>query len=316
MKTIGLSLPGYDVEGAPAEVLDYPGMTSVREKGMLFWLAKTCYGGDGLIVDAGLFLGASTNAFASGIKAGPVAAKVGRSGFKPLNSYDLAIWVGSMNRYLEKESVKKALKGRSPRRGQSYLPILEELLAHHRDLIDFRIGDIVELASADRPIEIAFYDCLKTGERDSAAFKAFAPHFIPGKTIVIQQDYFYESAPDLKIRQEFLAPYFSYLGGEASSAVFRLEKALPETYFRDDPVPALSIEKKVDFLLQAADRTEEPRFRLYARLSAVDFLAEHGMRDRARLLLSEVLGDAPARPEEMFGRRMATVLTALRDRLA
>src|SRR5690606_38881587 len=71
MSEAGLSLAGYDVHAAPAAVVDHPGMTSRREKSMLYWLARNHYAGDGLIVDAGLFLGASTNAFAAGLKDGP-----------------------------------------------------------------------------------------------------------------------------------------------------------------------------------------------------------------------------------------------------
>jgi hypothetical protein len=314
-------LPGYNDEDVPEDVLNYPGMMSRREKGMLYWLAKTHYDGEGLIVDAGLFLGASTNALASGIKAGAAAVKAATAAFKPINSYDTAVWVRSMNRYLtggsaKSKAVQDVLKGRAPRPGESFLPILKEMLAEHLELIDFRVGDIIETASADRPIEIVFYDCLKTAERDAAAFRGFAPQFVPGKTIVVQQDYFYEAAPDLKVRQEFLAPYFSFLGAEATSAVFRLEKSLPEAYFRNDPIAQLAREEKVGLILRAAGRTHELKFRIYAQLSAVDFLAEHGECDRARMLLSDILRSAPASPGETFGPRMAAVLSTLEDRIA
>ncbi len=315
MDNAGISLNSYDPESAPAEVLDYPGMMSRREKGLLFWLAKNVYKGDGLIVDAGLFLGASTNAFATGIKSGAGAEAVSQR-FKPINSYDVAVWVRSMDRYLKIRAVQRALRGKEIRTGQSFLPILKRLLASHHDLIDFRIGDIVKTASADRPIEIAFYDCLKTPEREAAAFRAFAPRFIPGKTIVVQQDYFYESATALKIRQEFLAPYFSYLGSEATSAVFRLEKSLPETYFREDPVTRLSVDEKVALLVRAAERTRDPKFRLYGQLAVVEFLTEVGDQDHARTQLADVLRDAPERPEEVFGARMAATLERFKERLA
>jgi len=152
--------------------------------------------------------------------------------YKPIQSYDIAIWVPSLERYLETEAAKRALKGRSVNHGENFSPILQELLATHRDLVDFRIGDIVKLASAERPVEIAFYDCLKTPDREAAAFHAFAPKYVPGKTIVIQQDYFYESAIALRIRQEFFASFFEYLGAEARSAVFSPKGANPSRVFR------------------------------------------------------------------------------------
>jgi predicted O-methyltransferase YrrM len=279
----------------------------------LFWLAKNAYEGQGIIVDAGLFLGASTNAFAAGIKAG--GALVGAADFKPINCYDTAVWVKGMDRHLRTKAVERALNGLTIRHGQSLLPVLQNLLAPHLDLIDLRIGDIVETATADRPIEIAFYDCLKTAERDAAAFKAFAPWYIPGKTIIVQQDYFYESAPDLKIRQEYLAPYFSYLGAEATSAVFRLDRPLPEAYLREDPVEALSVDDKVALLSQAADRARDPKFQLYGRLAVVQFLADVGERDRALTRLMEILGSLGGHTPDNFGERMSNLVAALRARL-
>ena len=314
MSEMGLSLAGYDANAAPAAVIDHPGMTSRREKAMLYWLARNHYAGEGLIVDAGLFLGASTNAFATGLKDGPGGRAVGGR-FKPVNSYDIAIWVRTMDRYLKVPAVQRALQGGEIRHGQSFLPILKRLLAGHEDVVDLRIGDIVSTAAADRPVEIAFYDCLKTAERDAAAFRAFAPRFVPGRTIVVQQDYFYETAPDLKIRQELLAPYFTFLGAEATSAVFRLDAPLPEAVFREDPVDALSVDQKVALLYQAAERTGDPKYRLYGQLCVVDFLTQIGARDRALAQLTDVLRDGPTRPEETFGPRMQSAISALRGRL-
>ena len=314
----GLALPGYDLADVPDRVLDYPGMTSNREKGMLYWLARNVYRGEGLIVDAGLFLGASTNAFANGLKDSPTPG-VTDPGFTPLNSYDIAIWVQGMDRYLTDKSqkarfVQQALNGRSMKHGKTFLPLLEDMLAAHAELIEFRIGDIVKLAAADRPVEIAFYDCLKTHERDAAAFRAFAPHYVPGQTIVIHQDYFYESAPALKIRQECLAPWFSYLGSEATSAVFRLEKPLPEEFFRDDPVADLTTEQKLALLEQAAARATDPKFRLYGRLCVVDYLLEIGKRGTAETRLAAILAEEGGDLEQRFGARMPKIVTGLHDR--
>ena len=62
------SLAGYDPSEAPKAVLDYPSMASRNEKSLLYWLARHVYTGFGVIVDAGVFLGGSTNAFATGLK--------------------------------------------------------------------------------------------------------------------------------------------------------------------------------------------------------------------------------------------------------
>lgn len=305
---------GHDLAATPAAVLEHPGMTSPREKALLYWLAREAYSGEGIIVDAGLFLGASTNAFAHGVRNGRAASRPGFGSFKPIHSYDIAIWAAGMNRYLEAPATQRALAGRTIRPGQSFRPILEDLLSAHADLVEFRFGDIVRTAAADRPVEIAFYDCLKTGERDAAAFRAFGPHYLPGRTVVVQQDYFFEDAADLKIRQEFLAPYFSYLGGESTSAVFRLDKPLPERFFREDPVAGLSVEEKTGLLMQAAGRSRDPKFEAYGRLAVVDFLAGEGRIDAARERLAEV-ERAVSRAPNGFGPRMAQALAALHQKI-
>lgn len=268
-----ISLDGYDEREAPDSVLDYPSMTTKNEKSLLYWLAKHVFRGDGIIVDAGIFLGGSTNAFAQGIKDNTEALrKVGD--VKPIHSYDMAVWVRSMDRYLDRPHTRRALKDRRIVRGENFTPVLKQLLHSHLDLIDFRIGDIVQLARTTVPVEIAFYDCLKTKERDYAVFAAFAPFYIPGRSIIIQQDYFYEGAPDSKIRQEYLKPYFSYLGGIATSAVFRLEEQIPKAYFENDPIEHLTIEEKVQLLRQCSTRTAIARYRLMTELSVVEFLLD------------------------------------------
>lgn len=312
----GLAFDNYYPLDAPPDVLSWPGMTSPREKGMLYWLARNLYGGEGLIVDAGIFLGASTNAFATGIKAGESVP----SHFKPINCYDTAIWVRSMNRYLTQtsksaRSVQNAIRGRNMQPGKSFAPVLRKLLSPHLDLIDLHFGDIVREANSDRMIEIAFYDCLKTPEREWAAFRAFGPWYQSGKTIVVQQDYFYESAADLKIRQEFLAPHFTFLGAESSSAVFRLDRPIPEKYFQADPIPSLAFAEKVALLRQAATRPVDPKFRIYTRLSVVEYLAAAGEIENASSELAEIADAAAALDPATANQRPLKLISAFESRL-
>lgn len=308
-------LPGYGIDATPARVLDYPGMTAKSEKALLYWLAKNWYRGEGIIVDAGLFLGASTNAFAEGIKANATALGRLAGQYRPIHSYDIAIWVRSMDKYLERPAIKKALRGQTVKRGESFERILRSLLAAHTDLIDFRFGDIAKTARADRMIEIAFFDCLKNGALDKATFMAFGPHYVPGKTIVVQQDYFFEGAADNKVRQEFLSPYFTYLGSAATSAVFRLDRPLPDEFFRNDPVDALSLPERRGLLQRAAERATEPRFRLFVELAEVEMLAEHAGREAALAQLDQVDRHIADLGIDLIGDRPATQSAALRSRL-
>lgn len=284
------TLPG-GTEPVPRSVIDYPGMTANDEKALLYHLGRGHYRGDGVIVDAGLFLGASTNAFAAGIIDNPAAHDaIVKTGLRPLTSYEVALWHDEgFNKYLERPEVKAIWRDEwSFTNGDNYMPVLEALLEPYRDLIEFRIGDILETAREDRPVEIAFYDCLKNRDRDAACFNAFAPHYIAGHTVVIQQDYFYEDALYNKIRQEFLSPYFRFLGGVATSAVFQLVEPIPAAYFEKDPIDDLSIDQCIDLLDAAAARIPLSAFHIYAALAPVRYATQTRHFNQAEVRLEEV----------------------------
>ena len=275
----------------PKDVLDYPSMMTHEEKALLYHLARDHYAGQGVIVDAGLFLGASTKALGSGL----TAAGKGAPGC--IQAYDIAIWnKAGFDKYLSDPAVLAKIGTTRYQDGETYRPLLEALLSEYEDLVDLRIGDIVKEVRGDQPVEIAFYDLLKDYDRDWAVFKALGPRYIPGRTVVIQQDYFFEDAQDSRIRQEFLSPFFRFVGGFGTSGVFLLEKPLPGSYFRADPVKRLSISEKVILLQQASERISPSKYRLYAALAVVKFLIQNAMKDQART--------EPVRVERaMFGGR-------------
>lgn len=266
-----MQLPDLHKIQIPDSVLKFPSMITDCEKRLLFWLARYYYSGAGLIIDAGIFLGGSTNAFATGIIENPSMHQ--RFG-KPICSYDLALWVDSMNRYLELFATHSTLAGVSLDQGQSFEHILRALLKPHLPVVELKIGNLLKTASTDFPVEIAFYDCLKTNDRDICAFQAFAPHYIRGRTIVLQQDYFHEGAAYNKIRQEYFSDYFEYLGQVSTTAVFRLAKIIPNELITLDPVTALSIDQKIDLLKRAVARASDNKTAILTRLSIVDFLIE------------------------------------------
>lgn len=294
----------------PSDIIEYPGMTTPDEKKILYLLARDHFIGTGIIIDAGVFLGASTNAFACGLR-DSANHLPDHLTHKAIRSYDIAIWVQSMNKYLNNPKVLSVLDGFNPQEGDSFKDILLRLLDKHSALIDLQIGNIVELASTDQQIEIAFFDCLKTFKRDQAAFMAFGPHYIPDHSIVIQQDYFYESAPHLKIRQEFLAPYFIYLGGIQDTAIFGCRQEIPPEYFASDPILELSIEHKVSLLRSAVDRAPNSRKRFYTRLSIVEFLLENKLKDQARKELEDIVEQMDEQPERAYGPRVSGILSNL-----
>jgi hypothetical protein len=310
-----IHLPDLTKLDVPEIVRSYPTMMTPQEKALLYWLAANIYTGSGIIVDAGIFLGASTIALATGLKDNSLSRYPTA---KPIQSYDLAIWVASMDRYLENANVQKVLGDASLQPGDSFEPVLKRVLEPYSDLVELNIGNIIDTARSDHPVEIAFYDCLKSDDRDLAVFRAFAPSYIPGTTIVLQQDYFYESAAPNKIRQEHFSDYFEFIGQVANTAVFRCLANLPDAALRGDPVAELSLATKVDLLERAALRAGDNKTRILTRLSIVEFLIEHGEAALAAQRLERVeaemgqcsLAEITRRPENIargFWRRIQEV---------
>jgi len=282
-------VPEFDPKSTPPAVLNYPSMMSTHELSVLYWLARSYYRGDGIIVDAGLFLGASTNAFALGLRENPVFRAGSR---KPIHSYDRAIFSRFMRKHMGGEKVKRLIGDWEPQDGEDYAARLRGFLAPHSDLVEFHFGELSKTASASEPVEIAFYDCLKQVDGEHAAFTRFTPQYIPGRTIVIQQDYFYDGGPEHRIRQERHAEHFELIDQFRGMAVFRVLSVPPVT--GEGALDGLTIDRQLALLEQAAARCNDPVYRLLTRMSCGVLLARYvSPRDGLRYLdrIKSELGD-------------------------
>src|SRR5688572_29212469 len=124
-----VDIPGvaFSPEAAPAAVLDHPSMMSLEEKSLLYLLARDLYTGEGSIVDAGLFMGASTVAFASGLRENRHARRQQAS--KPIQSYDIALWAQSMHKRLDEPAFMDLFADWKPKTGESFEPLLRRLIS-------------------------------------------------------------------------------------------------------------------------------------------------------------------------------------------
>jgi hypothetical protein len=288
------------LDGAPPGVIAYPSLITDPEKALLYRLARDYFRGEGSIVDAGIFLGASTHAFATGLRANSAAMQRIPAGRKPITSYELGLFVESMRKYIGRDAFRAKLGDWNPANGESFEPILRQLLADHADLVDLRIGDLAKLASADGPVEIAFYDCLKSAQLDGIVFRTFGPHYIAGHTIVIQQDYFYAGAPEHRLRQELLSDHFRFLGQLDASAVFRFEKPIPPAMFEANPLPGLTLADELRLFDQAAARSPFPLSKTSVLLSAAAYVRRrHGM-DAALAIKQNIERDFPAELQSLL----------------
>jgi hypothetical protein len=114
--------------------------------------------------------------------------------------------------------------------GQSFAAIFLRATAQFADLIEIHAGDLLEQNwSSEAPIEILFVDVAKTLALSGKVITEFFAHLIPGKSIVIHQDFYHPTAFYLPIVMDYLSDYFTIIDtGRDWSVVFKLETAIPQ----------------------------------------------------------------------------------------
>lgn len=190
-------------------------MMSVAERRFLYGLASKYYSGEGVIIDAGIFLGASTRCFGEGVRQNSNLERALSKWECPVISFERGIVTPTMPAFFKRNSLNVDL---AP--GESFAPLVKENTQTVSDIVDLRIGDIQETGGIDHPIEILFLDVLKLPEINKYIVEQYYPKLIPGKSIVIQQDYFYDLLPYIKTYQEYFGAYFQYVGEIGSTAAF------------------------------------------------------------------------------------------------
>jgi len=272
----------------PPTLVKVPSMMSVIEKRALYGLAKERYAGRGIIVDAGIFLGASTRRFGEGIQANADFTAIQKRWPKPIVSFERGIINPGMPAFFKRNNVN--ITGKP---GDSFAAQVLENVKPVAKLVDLRIGDILATAlDIKDPIEILFLDVLKLPEISKFAIRKFFPLLIPGVSVVVQQDYFYERLPYIKTDQEFFGDYFVYLGEVGSSALFLYTEAIPKELFVrwEAGVPSREQERLASIAMQ---RSVDPARRFMMGLSKVRLMHQLYGVDAAKTYLAFVKGEFP-----------------------
>jgi hypothetical protein len=157
--------------GAAASV---PTMLTPEESQLYHWLGRRVQG-DGAIVDLGAYAGGSAARLLSGL------ARAGRG--NTVHSYDRfrssrAFWA----RYMPDEPLPEADDA-------DLLPVVRRHLAPWADRVELHVGDIGEERWTGGPIEILSVDAAKGSAMTDHIAAEFFPALVPGRSILVQQDY-------------------------------------------------------------------------------------------------------------------------------
>jgi hypothetical protein len=193
------------------------GMLGLDERKLLYHLARN-YSGEGAVVELGAFCGASTCCLAAGLRDNPLA--VGR-------------WVDSFDNFIASESYLVDFLRTQFREtvelGKSFEAIYRRSIEPFADRVRVHKGDLLDQTwPAEAPIEILFVDVAKTIALSGKVLTEFFTRLIPGKSLVIQQDFYHPTAFYLPVVMDLLADYFTIIEPCCDwSVVFKLETAIP-----------------------------------------------------------------------------------------
>lgn len=290
------------VGSVPQACLDTPSMMSLPERQFLFGLASRYYAGKGIIVDAGIFLGGSTRCFGEGIRSNPQREEIVRNWPRPVVSYERAIVNPNMPLFFRNHGLAV-----SAAPGESFEPELRRNIEPVKDLVDLRIGDFMEAAGLDGPVEILFLDILKTPALSLRALRLFYPRLIAGRSVVVQQDYFFEELPWIKTHQEALADYFDFVGEVGSSAIFLCRKEIPQAVL-DGLENDLSPAEQLRLASIALHRSADPARRLFMALSKMRLIRKLQGRMAARAYLELIKTEFPEQVAQIDNKRLGHAL--------
>lgn len=290
------------VRPAPQSCLETPSMMSAAERHFLVGLATRYYEGQGIIVDAGIFLGASTRCFGEGVRSNPNREAITRHWPHPIVSYERAIVNPNMPRFFEKHGL--AFAGAV---GESFESELRRHVEPVKDLVDLRIGDFMNASAPECPVEILFLDILKDARLSLHAFRLFYPYLIPGRTLVIHQDYFFDELPWIKTHQERLADHFEYVGEIGSSAVFLCRKQIPQATV-DELAHDLPPAEQLRLASIALHRSVDPARRFLMALSKMRLIRKLEGRGPARTYLEWIRAEFPEQVAQTEKGRLSQAL--------
>ncbi|MEL6478339.1 MAG: class I SAM-dependent methyltransferase [Pseudomonadota bacterium] len=228
--------PAWD---PPAEALAVPTMLTEEEGRLLHWLGASWAEGAGAICDLGCFAGGSTARLAAGTAANP-----GKTG--PIHAFDFfTISPEHKQKFLYDNGVPRFW-------GSNLLPCARRLLTPWEDRVDLHKTDIADEHWQGGPIEILFVDAMKTPATGDAILRSFFPALIPGRSVIVHQDYQHWRQPWIPAQMQMLAHALRPIAWCArNTVVFGVDHLPPQVELASAAMAEIS-DQRMTLLLQRA----------------------------------------------------------------
>jgi len=263
-------------------------MGSAWERAYCHWYAKKLYSGQGEVVEIGSWLGHFVLALARGL--GENAN--GRTALRGVHAFDLFRWEEWMNLGLWEVEARYDT-------GDNFRPAFEEQVASERDRIVVHEGDLLTMGWPGGDIEFLLVDAMKTFALSNSILRSFFSHLIPGRSVVMHQDFCSWGTPWIHPVMYRLRDYFEpvYHVPDSYSMVFVLRHPLPESCLRDygweDFSPA-----ELDAAFTRSESIVDEEGRGCVAAARVASLAHRGQVEEARAQLESKLGGLEGRAAE------------------
>jgi hypothetical protein len=287
-------------------------MLADEEKRYLFWLGRSGWDGEGLVVEIGPWLGGSTVCLAMGMR------ESGHDARAKLHTVDNFLW-------------RDFMAARAPlplRAGDSFEPFFRKnteafadvIVTHARALPDdaverdaetdakrFTEAESVPLfdgVPGNEPISILFIDGAKSWRGMRHLLRVLNDRFQAGKTLLVCQDFKFWSTywvPMMMARlADVVSPVHDVLGG--TTVAFRLERPIPRTLLDglEDGIAAIDATEGARLLARARAWLASDGDTLgaaHVSLARVRFLSHLGMLDEAAREFVQIQRSWPSRRE-------------------
>jgi len=277
------------------------GMITTAEQTLFYLLAKYCFEDVGVIVDAGAFCGASAYAFCAGLEDNPNIFVKSRRVY----SYDLFTVGNDYTRDYIQNNFYSHFDGQGRfvskkveiNPGDSFQEVFEFQTRRYHDYIICNVGSILDQPWSGKAIEILFVDIAKTLEIQKHLFQNFLPALIPGRGILIQQDFHHPYHPYIHVAMEFLGPYFEITHSKVSgSRVYRLKEELPINVMTKVFNHDFAVTESLDLMRRCilnSDESEQPLL----RICELRLMVECGRHEEARAAIGEYVVDYARRAD-------------------
>jgi predicted O-methyltransferase YrrM len=256
-----------------------PTMLSEEEIRLLRWATHEYYEGEGEIIDAGCFLGGSTMALAEGL------ARNERTSARQMTIHTFDRFIvhpHEMGAFYITPFAQIQSAG-------SFRASFEENVTPLRSRIQVTEGDLLQQVWSKKPVEILFVDVAKTPQLNEHLIKEFFPQLIPGRSLLIQQDYNWHGLPWLVLGMDFFAEKFEILDDlPYGTRMYRCIQSIRPEEAALFSYAGLTVED-AEQAFQRIRPTITPAFVPHFLMNEAAFYTERGIRDRVAPLLLQAL---------------------------